>query len=103
MAQGLGQAGNLMVVPPAALEAQLAQQAKDRASNAAQPVPDANTTQLAAYVRTQFEIFRNHRNTAAGWSERMVHALRTFNGQYDASKLQEIKKFGGSEIYTRMI
>jgi hypothetical protein len=32
----------------------------------------------------------------------LTEALRTFNGQYSADKLMEIKKFGGSEIYARI-
>ena len=29
--------------------------------------------------------------------------MRMFNGTYDASKLQEIRKFGGSEVYARIV
>src|SRR5215831_14492760 len=99
---GLGQNGVIQVVPPAALEAQLARQAATSANVDAQPI-QGDVSQLGSYIRAQFEIFRNHRNTSAGWSERMLMALRTFNGQYDANKLQEIRKFGGSEIYARLI
>lgn len=99
----LGQNGVISVVPPAALEARLQKQAEDKAaaSQPQQSTPDI--TPLGGYIRGQYEIFRNHRNTAAGWSERLMIALRTFNGQYDATKLQEIKKFGGSEVYVRLI
>jgi len=96
----LGQSGVLQVIPPAMLEQQLQQQATDKAA-AAQP-PAVAPPELAAYIQGRFEIFRNHRNTTAGWSERMLAALRTFNGQYDSSKLSDIKKFGGSEIYARV-
>jgi hypothetical protein len=99
---GLGQAGVINVVPPAALEQQLQQQAQDKAA-ANQPAPDQDPAQLASYIKGRFEIFRNHRNTAAGWSERLLQSLRTFNGQYDQTRLQEIRKFGGSEIYARLI
>ena len=44
-----------------------------------------------------------HRDGANGWSDRLVTAMRVFNGQYDAQKLQEIRRFGGSEIYARLI
>ena len=44
-----------------------------------------------------------HRDGANGWSNRLVAALRTFNGEYDSSKLMEIRKFGGSDIYARLI
>ena len=99
---GLGQSGVLQVVPPAQLEAQLAKQAQDKAA-AAQPQSAQDPQQLVSYIKGQFEIMRNHRNTAAGWSERLLVALRTFNGQYDANKLNEIRQFGGSEIYARVI
>ena len=98
---GLGRSGVLQVIPPAQLEQQLAQRAKDKVT-ANQP-PQQDPTQLIGFVKGQFEIFRNHRNTAAGWSERLLVALRTFNGQYDATKLNEIRRFGGSEVYVRLI
>ena len=97
----LGQSGVLQVIPPAALEQQLQQKANDKAAAAQPPEPDV--TPLAGYIKGQFEIFRNHRNTVNGWSERLLAALRTFNGQYDPQKLQDLKKFGGSEIYARLI
>ena len=103
MADTLGQQGVLQFVPPAALEQQEAQRAQGLAAaqDAVQntPIP----TQLAGYINGRWEIFRNHRNTSAGWSERLLIALRTFNGQYDATKLNEIRKFGGSEVYLRLV
>lgn len=61
-------------------------------------------SRLAAYIRGQFEVMRNHRdNVQAGWSERLLKALRAFNGQYEADKLAQIRAFGGSEIYARVI
>jgi hypothetical protein len=90
----------LSVVPPAALEARLADQQAQKA--AAQQAPMVTVPDLAGYIRGQFEIFRNHRNTAAGWSNRLIEALRVFNGQYSPTKLQEILKYGGSQIYARL-
>lgn len=59
---------------------------------------------LASYVRGQMQVFRRHRdNTQSGWSHRLIAALRTFNGEYDPGKLGEIKKFGGSEAYARIV
>lgn len=97
----LGQQGVLQVIPPAQLEQQL----QDRASATAAAARPAQPPlpQLAGYIKGQFEIFRNHRNTAAGWSERLLIALRTFNGQYDSNKLRQIRQFGGSEIYARIV
>ena len=103
MADTLGQRGVLRVVPPAQLEAALQKQGEDRAAaQAAAASPEM--TNLASFIREQFSIMRNHRNnTMSGWSERLLVALRAFNGQYDASKLAEIRKFGGSEVYARLI
>lgn len=100
----LGQQGVLQVIPPAMLEQQLAQRAQTSA-NAQRLAASSQSdpTQLAYYVRSRFEIFRNHRNTAAGWSERLLTALRTFNGQYDQNQLMAIRRFGGSEIFARII
>jgi hypothetical protein len=98
--ESLGQNGVLQVIPPAALEQQLQQQATAQAA-ASMPAQPA-TPELAGFIKGQFEIFRNHRNTQSGWSERLLAAMRAFNGQYDATKLNDIKRFGGSEIYARL-
>jgi hypothetical protein len=99
----LGQAGVLQVIPPAALEQQLAQQAQNKAQAAQAATPEQSPTELAGYIKGRWEIFRNHRNTSAGWSERLLQSLRTFDGQYDANKLNEIRRFGGSEVYFRVV
>lgn len=105
MVEALPSRATLRVVPPAQYEAQLQAsykakaQAEDAAANAA--VPDM--TELASYIRGQFNIMQNHRQSASGWADRMLKALRTFNGEYDPEKLAEIKKFGGSTVYARMI
>src|ERR1700728_5135090 len=97
----LGQNGVIQFTPPAQLEQQLADQAsaKAAATQAATQAQQPQYPQLAGYVKGQFEIFRNHRNTVAGWSNRMLAALRSFNGQYDPTKMQEIVKWGGSTVY----
>ena len=95
----------LRVVGPKQLDAAI--KARDEEMAAAQDaaaVGDMSLSGLAGFVRTQFDMFKRHRNNAvAGWSERLLAALRTFNGQYDANKLNEIKKFGGSEAYARIV
>ena len=99
----LGQRGVLRVVGPAQLEAAL--QRQDQAKAAQEAALDQPTmSNLAGFIRTQYEIMRNHRNThGAGWSNRLIAAMQAFNGEYDATKLAEIKKFGGSEVYARVI
>ncbi len=98
----LGQDGVLQVIPPAQLELQLQDKARAKADAADASTSTSDLSSLAGYIKGQFEIFRNHRNTSAGWSERMLVAMRTFNGQYDSSQLQDIRKFGGSQVYARL-
>ena len=38
----------------------------------------------------------------SGWSNRLIEAMRAFNGQYSPTKMQEVMKFGGSQIYARL-
>jgi hypothetical protein len=61
------------------------------------------TTNLVAFINNEFETFVRHRDGASGWSDRLVAAMRVFNGQYDSQKLAEIKRFGGTDIYARLI
>ena len=101
MAGELGSQGVLQVIPPAVLEQQLQQHAEQKAQ--AQQAPVVPPIELVGYIRSQFEIMRNHRNTQAGWSDRLLRSLRAFNGQYDVNKLNAIRQFGGSEVYARVI
>lgn len=103
MVETLPQRGVLRVVGPAELEAALQRDAKAKAqAEDAANIPEISD--LGAFIRTQFEMFRNHRNEiSAGWSNRLLVALRAFNGLYDPTKLAEIKRFGGSEVYARLI
>lgn len=98
--------GVIQVIPPGALDRLEAQanKAKVEQQTAAAQLSEPARTNLAGYIRNQFEMMRNHRdNATSGWSTRLISALRAFNGQYDPTKLQEIQKFGGSEIYFRML
>jgi hypothetical protein len=105
MAEALGAV--LRVVGPA----QLAADEKARDSKAAaledeiaRADDDMGMTNLAGFIRRELEVFRRHRDSAiAGWTERLLHALRTFKGEYDAGKLQEIQRFGGSTAYARIV
>lgn len=103
MVTTLPQQGVLQVIPPGALDRMEANKAKARAEaedNA--KLSPVVATNLAGYIRTQFEMMRNHRNSTSGWTNRLIDALRTFNGTYSADKLNEIRKFGGSEAYARI-
>jgi len=106
MAPTLPSQGVLRVVAGKALDDLLDQE--DRARRGLddpklQSQDNQELTGLASHIRSEFEIFRIHRNSASGWSERLLSALRAFNGQYDPAKLAEIRKFGGSQVYARMI
>ena len=93
----------LRVIGPNQLDAAL--KAQDEQAAAAQSASTAmDYSNLASYIRREYDIMKRHRdNSMAGWSERLLNALRVFNGQYDASKLNEIRRFGGSEVYARIV
>jgi hypothetical protein len=59
-------------------------------------------TDLAAYIRRQYEMMSAHRTSSSGWDHRLLYAMRAFNGEYDAQKLHDIRRFGGSEVYARI-
>lgn len=95
--------GTLRVVSNAQLDA-AEKAAQDERAAADAAANEAVVSNLAAFIRNQFDMMKRHRNTTGqGWSERLLHALRTFNGQYDATKLAEIQRFGGSEAYARVV
>ena len=103
MAEALGRV--LQVVGPRELDA--AVKARDEEYAAAQKIQGQATEDLsllASHIRGQFDMMKRHRNNAAaGWSNRLIHALRVFNGEYDGTKLAEIQRFGGSDAYARIV
>ena len=99
-------AANIRVVPPADLERAIAE--ADRALAASQDASrkrsEVAEDSLAGYIRKQFAMMRRHRDSPErGWSHRLVEALQAFNGKYPADKLAQIKQFGGSEVYARIV
>jgi hypothetical protein len=76
---------------------------QEAARVAAEQQQTAQYTGLVGYIRTEWEMMRRHRDGATGWTERLLMAFRAFNGVYDPTKLAEIRKFGGSEVYARLI
>jgi hypothetical protein len=80
---------------------QLNQQEADRAKAAEEKASDPAMSQLASHVRGRLTEMRNFRNSE-GIGEKLIEALRTFRGQYSPGKLQEIKRFQGSEVYARI-
>jgi hypothetical protein len=90
--------GFLRVVSPEVLSAV---EAERQAAAAEQAHPAPLTDAIAHHVRSQFDIFRRHR-TSASITERLLAALRAYNGEYDPAKRQEILSFGGSDVYARL-
>lgn len=84
---------------------ELAQQDQDQAdiqSRATSTV--TNATDLGAYIRQRWMVFRNHRNQSNNTiNDRLLRAQRMFEGKYDPEKLKDIKAFGGSEVYSRFV
>jgi hypothetical protein len=96
----------LRVVGPGDLDRQLAADAvtKADAAAAARTGQQPELTGLAGYIRGQFDMMKQHRNMAnEGWSERLLKAMRVFNGVYDPTKRAQIAKFGGSDVYAKVI
>jgi hypothetical protein len=93
---------SLRVVSNAEIDQQ--QQQQDEQQRAAQAVAANHPyTGLLGFIRNEWDIMRRHRDSLPGWTERLLSAMRAFNGVYDPQKLQEIRKFGGSEVYARLI
>ena len=77
-----------------------------RAQSYAKPADSASLPPvgLAGFISDQYSLMRRHRDTVGrGWSDRLLASLRAFNGIYDANVIEQIKKFGGSNVYARLI
>lgn len=100
----LPKGGILRVVSPENLSAAnaVADQAAANQNDAA--VPDLESyTGLSGFINGEFQRFARHRDGAAGWSDRLIEAMQAFKGVYPAQKMAEIKKFGGSTVYARVV
>ena len=89
--------GLLRVVSPEELKEAEAKAVSDKAIRKS----EAFIGQLANHIRSSFMDARNH-HESEGIRERLLHDLRTYRGQYDASKMAEIRKFDGSRVYARL-
>jgi hypothetical protein len=76
--------------------------AADKRSRSLAKLDTEVMTDLANYVRDRFEKSVRHRRTVFV-DQDLIAAMRAYNGQYDPAKLSEIRKFGGSEVYSRMM
>lgn len=59
-------------------------------------------TDLANLVRKSFQDAKTHRQTHR-IDERMLAAMRALRGEYDPKTLADIREFGGSEVYARVV
>jgi hypothetical protein len=92
--------GFLRVVSPAELD----QQDADNLAALSQRNRPPTVEDLSKYIRNRWQMFRNHRNTGNNpLNQRLLRAQRVFEGQYDPDKRQEILKFGGSVVYSRLV
>lgn len=66
-----------------------------------QPEPEPEIPALVSHIRERMQEMRNFRNTE-GIAQKLIDGLRAYRGQYDAAKLQEIRKTAGSEVYARI-
>ena len=73
--------------------AELDKQAKPNQAIAVQP----DMSRLAAFLNTQWQQYMFHNKEL---HDKCLAALRAYKGKYDETKLQEIKQFGGSEVYS---
>jgi len=90
-------AGILQVVSPQQLSEYEAKVQAEREP----PVQPIEMEGLVQYIRDEFSDARNARYVN-GISQRLIEAQRTYRGEYDPSKLRDIKAFGGSEVYSRV-
>jgi hypothetical protein len=80
-------------------DSQAQAQAQGTANRPAPMIPD-----IGSFIRNLWNIFRNQRNNGNNpLNDRLIRAQRMFEGKYDPDKLHWIKKFGGSEVYSRMV
>lgn len=80
---------------------EMMQQEQVAAQQAQGSTDDPVMDSLAGHIHMRMTEMRNFRNTE-GIAQRLIDALRTYKGMYDPTKLAEIKKFGGSEVYARI-
>lgn len=95
--------GLVRVVPGSTLDAMDTQKATERAQAKLDARLEPAMDDLSSHVRQQFDMMRRHRDSADGWSQRLVSAMRAFNGEYEPDILAEIEQFGGSKVYARII
>lgn len=90
-----------IISPDELVAAERREEERRRAAEAA-ALPEPFSSALAGHIKHRWEAFRRHRDSAAGWSDRLLAALRVFRGEYSPQQLAEIERFGGSTVYARV-
>ena len=76
--------------------------AAEKKSQELMKVDQSSLIDLAGHIRNRFEKAVRHRRTV-GIDDELIRDMRAYNGQYDPTKMQEIQRFGGSAVYSRMM
>ena len=93
--------GLIRVMNNAELDQQARLDEERRMAEAGDVEQEAYEDALGSYIRNRLSEMRNFRN-GSGISERLLHALRTYKGEYSAQMKQDIEAFGGSNVYARV-
>lgn len=95
--------GFLRVVSPEELQMQEREEIDNaKAIREEEEASREDMTALRGHIDSRWAIARDHRATR-GINDRLLASLRTFNGEYEIPHLNEIRKFGGSEVYSRIV
>lgn len=103
MANTLPPQGVINVISPGDLDRKLREEAEARVQSTESQQSAGYINSLSAYIERQHDAMQRHRDSQSGWNTRLTDALLSFNGQYTASKLAQIKQFGGSEVFARIV
>lgn len=97
-----GSQGLLRIVSPEEMQSQEAADQESARVQRETAQVSIDTSNLLAHINRQWSLMRDHRSSY-GLNDRLLESLRVFNGKYSGSQLGEIKKFGGSAVYSRIV
>lgn len=94
--------GFLKVVSPDELADNERRDAEARAARRRERPEHTYREAVRHFLWDQWEMMRNHRQSS-GLGARMLAAMRVYDGRYSPAQLQEIRNFGGSEVFARIV
>ena len=97
-----GRALTRMLSPDQVAARDQAQEQANQPSQSPDWQNDPSVLEIAKHVRYRMYEMRNFRNMM-GIGQRLIDALRTYKGQYDPARLRDIKAFGGSDVFARIV